>query len=79
MILLEDIYETLQEDLDNKETTIPEIIEDFAFGFTSSYDEHFDNTIFGVEIILSAIEEALDENSSEFKFLKEIKNIIRKI
>ena len=78
-VLLEDIFQGIREDLQDQSITIPEVIEDFAFGFNSSYDVFFHNTIYGVEIILTSIEEILEEHTDEYKFVKEIKNILRKI
>ena len=78
-VLLEDIFQGIREDLQVQSITIPEVIEDFAFGFDSCYDAFFHNTIYGVEIILTSIEEILEEHTDEYKFVKEIKNILRKI
>ena len=74
-----EILEDLQAGILAGEVDVPTILEDFSFGFDVSYEEHFHNTIYGTELILTTIEEILDEHSKNFKFVGEIKNIIRKI
>ena len=78
-IKLDEIFEGIRGELQEQMLTIPEVIEDFAFGFDSFYDAFFHNTIYGAELIMTSIEEILDEHSDEFKFLKELKNVLRKI
>lgn len=74
-----EILEDLQAGILAGEVDVPTILEDFSFGFDVSYEEHFHNTVYGTELILTTIEEILDEHSKDFKFVGEIKNIIRKI
>ena len=76
---LDDVFEDTEQLLLEEEVTIPEVIEDFATNFTNSYEAHFHLSIYGAEIILSTVENILDDYKDEYKFLKEIKNVLTKI